>query len=582
MYRHSGGLSIGAKNNAFLRPLPAHEEQSASESEAETIAELERKRRQLDEEVAQFKTQKDKEFRDFEHDLRRKRKRKRSPVNGDSHSHNARTTSTDSSVLTLLGSGSKPQANGHAHKQNQHHTFGPKLSRPTLSVEKLTILGTTVPPATAENPPSVLVRSLTGAKTPQSTHSEKAAVLSSIGSTPSSVKQEPPSTPIARDHNDPFAGVFTPSYLPLLDSRSSSTNSVQQTQKPTSQVSSAPAAQTSQHGCDSSSLPSGHISPRITSPAKRYNTMPAIPSTSLPSALRAVSAESSSTKKRKHVTFRLADSAVVEPSSSYEEMSSPDLSLERNTATGKAKANISATNGVGGGIDAVLSSDNYRSWGQGKMSPIVETANTIGLVGDDEDEDDEDEAPLTMRSINRSKHDKYSTLDLNTGTGFSFEEAPDGGSGVGFFELEEELQSPAMSPRRSPNRNRFGYFDDWGAEPDEEDHDKDKDIDRDTEMLDSTVVETKTTEEDLAAEMEKGDGDDTLNDDDENMEKDTGTTYTGLGIATAAARKGNGESSSGSTFASGSVPIDIVVRPSSSWVGSLGAGSMGKESDYVP
>ena len=579
MYRHSGGLSIGAKNNAFLLPAPAHEEQNASESEAETIAELDRKRRQLDEEIAQFKTQKDKEFRDFEQDLRRKRKRKRSPANGDSHSHSARTASTDSSVLSLLGCGGRPQSNGHAHKQNHQHALGPKLSRPTLSVEKLTIIGTTVPPATAENPPSVLVRSLTGATTPHSTHSEKAPVLSSIGNAPGSIKQDPPSTPIARDHNDPFAGVFTPSYLPLLDSRSSSTNSVQQTQKPSPQALSAPDAQTTKHGCDSSSLPSGHISPRITSPAKRYNTVPAIPSTSLPSALRTASAESSSTKKRKHVTFRLADSAVVEPSSSYEEMSSPDLSLERNSTTGKVKANSNVTNGVGSGIDAILSTENYRSWGQGEASPIVENANTTGLVGDDEDEDDEDEAPLTMRSMNRGKHDKFSTPDLNTGTGFSFEEAPDGGSGVGFFELEEELQSPAMSPRRSPNRNHFGYFDDWGAVPDEEDQDKDQH--NDMEMTDSTGPETKTTEEDLAAEMEMGDGDDTLNDD-EDVEKDTGTTYTGLGIAAAGARKGNGEGSSSSTFASGSVPIDIVVRPSSSWVGSLGAGSMGKESDYVP
>ena len=575
MYRHSGGLSIGAKNNAFLLPAPAHEEQNASESEAETIAELDRKRRQLDEEIAQFKTQKDKEFRDFEQDLRRKRKRKRSPANGDSHSHSARTASTDSSVLSLLGCGGRPQSNGHAHKQNHQHALGPKLSRPTLSVEKLTIIGTTVPPATAENPPSVLVRSLTGATTPHSTHSEKLPTSSSIGNTQSSVKQEPPSTPIARDHNDPFAGVFTPSYLPLLDSRSSSTNSVQQTQKSNVQAPSAPAAQTSQYGCDSSSLPAGHISPQMTSPAKRCDTVPAAPSTSLPSALRAVSADSSGTKKRKHVTFRLADSAVVEPSSSYEEMNSPDLSLEHRATSGKARANANANgnlNGIGTGIDAVLSIETPRSWNQGETSHVLGNASTTALVGDNEEDYDDDEAPLTMRSINRNKHDKISGPDLDTEAGFSFEEAPDGGSGVGFFELEEELQSPAMSPRRSPNRNRFGYFDDWGALPDDDDQDKDKD--KDTDMMDSILVEAKTTEEGLAAEMEIGD-----ENVGEDMETDTGTTYTGLGIATAS-RKSNGESSS--TFASGSVPIDIVVRPTSSWVGSLGAGSMGKESDYVP
>ena len=69
--------------------------------------------------------------------------------------------------------------------------------------------------------------------------------------------------------------------------------------------------------------------------------------------------------------------------------------------------------------------------------------------------------------------------------------------------------------------------------------------------------------------------------DDEDRENETGagTACTGLGIA-AAPRQGNGEGSS--TFASGSVPIDIVVRPSSSWVGSLGVGSMGRQSSFVP
>jgi hypothetical protein len=579
MYRHSAALNLGPKNHAFLLPSPAHEDYSASESESETIAELDRKRRQLDEEIVQFKTQKEKEFHDFEQDLRKKRKRKRSPANGDNRSHTARTPPTDSSVLSLLGSGSRPQANGHPLKQNQQHASGPKPSRPTLSVEKLTIAGTNAPPAAAEDPPSVLSRSLTATATSHSTHNEKAPIQSPAAKTHDNSQPEPPPTPIARDHNDPFAGVFTPSYLPLLDSRSSITNSTTKIQQPALQSSADPSPQTPQAGSEASSLPSSPISPRIPSPAKRSYTAPILPSTSLPSALRVASTDSSSTKKRKHVTFRLADSAVVEPSSSYEEISSPDIPVESSVSQGRASANSTIkANGAGNGLDNVLSSEDIPwSWSKGPTSPIVEKGNVMNLGGDGEDEDNDadDDIPLIMRSINGSTHNNIPSPAPVAGVGFSFDEAPDGGSGVGFFELEEELHSPAMSPRRSPrsDRNRFGFFDDWGAVPDE---DVDMEVDQGGKLSNAnpTGAETETTEEQIATEMEVGDADE-----DRENETGAGTARTGLGIA-AAPRRGNGEGSS--TFASGSVPIDIVVRPSSSWVGSLGAGSAGRQSSFVP
>lgn len=360
MYRHSAALNIGAKTHGFLAPSPARDDQSASESESETVAELDRKRRQLDEEIAHFKTQKEKEFRDFEQDLRRKRKRKRSPANSDNHI--ARTPPTDPSVLSLLGS--RPQANGHANKQSQQYgsRLKPVPSKPTLSVEKLTIVGTNAPPTTADARPSVLARPLTNTTTTTlHTQNEKPPILAPTANTQNNIKQEPPLTPIARDHNDHFAGVFTPAYLPLLDSRSSTTHSTPQVQ-PQDQLShSDPAPQTPQPGSESSSLPSSPISPRIPNPAKRSYTSPLLSSASLPSALRATSADTSSTKKRKHVTFRLADSAVVEPSSSYEEVSSPDLPLEATKGTlknGKAKSN---------GIDAVLSTEEVP--GRGAKAP---------------------------------------------------------------------------------------------------------------------------------------------------------------------------------------------------------------------
>jgi hypothetical protein len=546
MYRHSAALNLGPKANGLL-PSPAHEDHSASESESETIAELSRKRRQLDEEIAQFKTQKDKEFRDFELDLRRKRKRKRSPLNGDSHV--ARTPPTHPSVLSLLGS--QPQANGHAQKQNLQQGLRPKTpppSKPTVSIEKLTIVGSTVPPTTAEASPNILARSLSGITTPPRTQPEKPSGLPPTPNTQNNIKDEPPPTPIARDHNDPFAGVFTPSFLPLLDSRTSSTNSIAQ-EKSVEQSERTLTPQPTP-GSESTSLPSSSISPRIPGPQKRSVTTPILPSTnssSLPSALRVVSADAPNTRKRKHVTFRLADSAVVEPSSSYEEMSSPDLPPPSESSKGKVKVN---------GIDDVLNKEEVPwSWSKGQTSPAVEKDDAMGmsLAGDGESDDSGPDMYMST-STNLSSTGDTSENDLipipaPAPRGLQFEEAEDGGSGVGFFELEEEL-SPSISPRlRSPRNDRARFFEDWGALPDEDDED--------AEMKDQDQT---GEQEDIAREME-----------DVSEEEPQG-----LGISTGAA-----ERQEGSTFTSGSVPIDIVVRPSSSWVGSFGTGSF-RESEYVP
>lgn len=273
------------------------------------------------------------------------------------------------------------------------------------------------------------------------------------------------------------------------------------------------------------------------------------------------------------MTFRLADSAVVEPSSSYEEMSSPDLPVETQTSTGKANASVKS-NGSKSRIEAVLSSEDIPwSWSKGPTSPIVEKGDTMNLVGDGEDADDdydEEDVPLTMRSMNGNSHDTTmsSVLIGSAGKGFSFDEAPDGGSGVGFFELEEELHSASISPHRSPrsDRNRFGFFDDWGVVPDE---DMDMDEDEDTSKVEMDMDTTE--EEKIAKEMEAGDGED----------DGVSTACAGSGIA-AGPRKEDGNGETSSTFASGSVPIDIVVRPSSSWVGSFGAGSMARQSSFVP
>ena len=555
MYRqHATALAMGMNTNALL-PSPAHDEASASESESETIAALDRKRRQLDEEIAHFKAQKDKEFRDFELQLRRKRKRKRSPAEGENHL--ARTPPTDPSVLSLLGS--RPQANGHAHHQNGQvglrTTPVVPPSKPTLSIEKLTIVGTNAPPAATDAPPNVLARSLTSNVASTGNEIEKGSSFQPIFDNLNNTKQEPPLTPIARDHNDSFAGLFTPSYLPLLDSRTSSSISVPKTlPQPAKRLPADSKPQTTQPGSSSSSLPSSPISPKIPSPARRSYTAPLLPSNAsfLPSALRVASANSASTKKMKHVTFRLADSSVVEPSSSYEEMSSPDLPSE--TANGKAKAK---------GIDEILAREDVPwSWSKGPTSPIVEKNDGMSLAGDGE-EDEDQENGLYMDNGSSSKIVTNETPPLTSPGPLKFDEAEDGGSGVGFFELEEELNSPSpgLSPRvRSPRSDRSRFFEDWGAMPDDDEDDE--------AVRDESRGEAYTTEEAIAAELEAAS--------DEEDVAEVEAEVQGLGISNGKERE-----TIASTFTSGSVPIDIVMRPSSSWVGSLGNGSV-QESNYVP
>ena len=557
MYRHhSTALAMAAKISTLL-PSPMSVDTSASETESDTRAALDGKRKQLDEEIARFKSQKEEEFRDFELQLRRKRKRQGSPANGEYQL--ARTPPTDPSVLSLLGS--RPQTNGYAHRQNGHATLRPKatpLSKPTLSVEKLTIVGTNAPPAATDAPPSVLARSLTGNARQPRTEPQETTSLPPIPKTQNNTKQEPPPPPITRDYNDSFAGVFTPTYLPLLDSRTSSSNPVPQTPTqplPAERSESNANSYTPLPGSSSSSLPSSPISPRIPSPAKRSYTSPLLPSntSSLPSALRGVSAYSAGTKKTKHVTFRLADSSVVEPSSSYEEMSSPDLPSE--TINRNTKSN---------GIDEMLSREGIPwSWNKGPTSPIVDKNDGMSLAGDGEDDGDEEgeeDSGLYIAGGSSSATTAAENDSTAAAGGLQFQETEDGGSGVGFFELEEEMNtpSPGLSPRvRSPRSDRNRFFEDWGALPDDDDGGT---------ARDESNGEAYTTEEDIAAELEAA----------TDEEKEEGFMVQGLGISNGKERE-----ILPSTFSSGSVPIDIVVRPSSSWVGSLGNGSL-QESKYVP
>ena len=274
MYRHSAQIHVARSS------LPSPAPDDLSDSESEILAELDGRRREIDEEIARFKAHKEKEFHNFEKELRSKRK---------NHQHRPRDTqaktATITSAVSSLFAGKQARPNGHVRgKKSIDDHLSPNLrpkafpSKATVSIDRLTINGTTTPPVIGSPP---FTKSLSRSPTN----------LSSLSLTPPRSGFIKP--PLNEKCEADFNGVITPMYLPLLESRGSSLS------------------------------PSRVISPQPT----RSLTAPIVPSTSLPSALR--TASGTTMRKKKHVTFQLNDSMIVEPSSSYEEIPSPEKLVER-------------------------------------------------------------------------------------------------------------------------------------------------------------------------------------------------------------------------------------------------------------
>ena len=285
MYRHSAQINVARSSI----PSPARDE--SSDSEADILAELDEKRSELDDEIASFRAQKEKEFRVFERELRSKRKTLRSKSNDAS---GGKGTSAISAVSNLFV-GKQVRANGLSKRKSLSDDLPSSKSRssalpsqPTVGIDRLTINGTTTPPRVGTPP---LTRSLSRSPTNLSiTPPRKGA--GKLFNTRNEEKTN-------------FLGLDTPTYLPLLEAH--------------------PAR----------SLPPARVaSPQL----NRALTVPTIRSTSLPSALRTTSGRAIG--KRKRVTFQLGDTTIVEPSSSYEELPSPEKQVSRegidemmNTAT---------------------------------------------------------------------------------------------------------------------------------------------------------------------------------------------------------------------------------------------------------
>lgn len=516
------------RNSAQIKCIPTQSPptpDNTSDSESDIVDALDRKRRQLDEEITKFKAAKDREFREFEKDLRIKRKGTRTGTHSNASelppgkNNTSSTSSSTAAVLNLLASAQNTSATngwlGYKSKRGGDGAAADKIikpapsSKPSLSLDKLNISGKTAPALNnLGTPPTPSLLDRSTSRSPSN---------SSTTVTPQSLSEKiPPPTPLS-DRFDPFAGVFTPAYLPLLESRdhtplvrSPQPMNVQDEGKKRLQLDSEAKKeaekQLKQQIESSQSLPQQAVSPTILA-AKRAKSTSVLPSTSLPSALRS---SSGGGRTRKHVTFQLADLKVVEPSSSYEEGPSPkaiEQEKDRFGGDGKQPSQQSEKTDAEEGVRRSMGSPRLLGEKERRRGRSGRFASPIPSP-------QPSPSPSPSPTINGTSNSTLNSdspalpspalLSSPDESGFSggLSGAEDGGSGVGFFELDEELASPALREGKVPTF----------------------DLEVDSGGLESVDFNDK-------------------------MEMD-------------------GEIKTGS-FKSGSVPINIV-RPTGSWVGSFG------------
>ena len=457
MYRNSAQIKCIGPN-----ALPSPD--NTSDSDTELLDVLEHKRRQLEEEVARFRAAKDREFREFERELRGKRKRSRPGSDPASYLTPTRSpASTNSSALNLLAAtqnGSLSPRTGARFKRDGKPA---PLSGPTLSLDKLNITAETIPASNTAlgTPPTPTllkrVRSrspifdLQRPVTPPPSQSEKT--------------HSPLLTPIpSQDRDDPFSGVFTPAYLPLLDAKDPRNvqsppplSSADEDKKRLDlDATTKQQAEEQQRQLESSqSLPPQHVSPTVIA-NKRTHSASALPNitASLPSALRSASGGD---RRRKHVKFQLADLAVVDPSSSYEEGPSPELdevgSADRHQFSpprpNPKEQPQYPTNKRPPSSPLLSPSERERERRRGRVrnarfvSPMPSPLGSPNPNGPARTRDHSvsTTSPLPSPSL---AHATLISSPAESGFSNGLAASEDGGSGVGFFELDEELASPGL------------------------------------------------------------------------------------------------------------------------------------------
>jgi len=331
--------------------LPSPEYTGDSDSDTDIIHGLEQKRRQLDEEIARFRAQKDKEFRDFEAELKARKRQKRAQQhfqkNNASNYHEFAKNSlstTPPSISLLSGCEKKARSPNslRAYKDSEPiklMNVGSKVTTPpTISLDRTNIAGESISQSHAnvsQTPPmpnDFFLPSSSQAHV-SSTTAEKRACSDSASIQSEPPREKPPLSPVGKNHEQAFAGLFISACLSTLDKRDGQNQidtPIEGTQtEPASPV--VPTMSVEAMPPQSSSLPTQSSmtdSLQVPTTRRAYTSPSTVNRGTLPPIIRNVNGRKKSTGKRKHVTFQLADRAIVEPSSSYEEGPSPDVDNE--------------------------------------------------------------------------------------------------------------------------------------------------------------------------------------------------------------------------------------------------------------
>ena len=331
--------------------LPSPDYTGDSDSECEIIKELEQKRRELDEEVARFQAQKEYEFKQFEADLKVRRNQKR----GQQHAirHNATnyyeftknspsaTPPTDSGRQRYEKKSRSPTATAPFKQLEPISLMKPhcglKVTPPTICLDKMNI--------TSELAHQPHIDSLQKTPTPKTTsihqqssggqkHGHVSTKSAHVGGQ-DQPRNKIPISPENHMHSEAVKlnGLFVSGFLPTFDSRDDiSDRQIEGTQtEPASPTGPSMIGSVTVHA---SSLPTeSSLSEPLQMPqTKRAYTSPSSSNrTRLAPIIRNSNGRNNSTSKRKHVTFQLADRAIVEPSSSYEEGPSPEIDEDDQT-----------------------------------------------------------------------------------------------------------------------------------------------------------------------------------------------------------------------------------------------------------
>ncbi|KAK5083889.1 hypothetical protein LTR05_006396 [Lithohypha guttulata] len=328
-------------SSSYMNILPHHSLPSPdytgdSDSESEIAKELEQKRRDLDEEIVRFRALKDKEFKDFEADLKSRRRQKSvhqqhlQRDNCINHyefiEHSPSSTPPTKCIPSAYEKKTRTSIKQLQPIRLMKPSTGPKVTTPTICLDKMNIscehnlqshASYSTPPI-----PVPTVTSGPGRVSPPSTCLATAL--------PEQPRDKPPHSP---DNKRPTASkaLFAPGYLPLLDERYDSTDGQVEG------IQTEPATPTDPSmivsiAAHASSLPiesSLNESFQIPQAKRAYTSPSSINRSKLPPIIRTANGRKRTGGKRKHVTFQLADRVIVEPSSSYEEGPSPEANNDR-------------------------------------------------------------------------------------------------------------------------------------------------------------------------------------------------------------------------------------------------------------